>query len=84
MNAEKMIDHLLELYDDSQSCNYEKYQGQIDDELKSFKDNLIAIITRYSILEDRYLNQDQKHFQDACLVYFSDEPLTDAGDSKNG
>lgn len=31
--------------------------------------------TRYDALQDRYLNQNQKHFDELCGTYFDDYPL---------
>lgn len=31
--------------------------------------------TRYDALQDRYLNQNEKHFGELCGTYFDDYPL---------
>jgi len=32
---------------------------------------------RYDILEDKYLNQNAKHFEESCMMYFSYELYND-------
>lgn len=78
-----LIDQIIELHEDSQTCQYEKFQGQIDDELKAKKKEVEAIIVRYFALQDRYLNWDDKHFGELCGHYFDDNPLTNTIESES-
>ncbi|UVF62471.1 hypothetical protein [Nitrososphaeria virus YSH_922147] len=78
-----LIDEIIELYEDSQTCQYEKFQGQIDDELKAKKQELESIIIRYFSLQDRYLNQNDKHFKELCGEYFDFCPLKEVRNEKS-
>ena len=47
---------------------------QLDAELAEAKVKAV----RYDMLQDRYLNQNEKHFGELCGLYFDDEPYPEA------
>jgi cytochrome c556 len=53
-------------YDDLMAANSEVVQHNID----LTKDHMKA--ARYDMLRDRYLNQNEKHFDELCGEYFDD------------
>lgn len=49
-----------------ETMTFEEYQQILENEIKS---------SRYDILRDRYLNQNQKHFDELCGEYFEEDNL---------
>ena len=53
---------------------------EVCQEMEDLKSDTLAKLVRYDALQDRYLNQNEKHFGELCGTYFNDYPM----ENKNG
>jgi len=55
---------------------------EICQEMEDLKSDILAKTVRYDALQNRYLNENEKHFGELCGTYFDDYPMK--GNDENG